>query len=267
MSFAGATALTESEPGTWAGAIAPDWDIVGNANGGYLLALAGRTMAGTADRQDVTSITGHFLRPGKEGPVTVSAEVVKAGRRFTTVHATVAAAKPLISALGTFTDLRDSLKDQRTMIIGERPLFPGPDECQRVEASETFPPKFMSNVDLRLHPDDNFYHAPSGNLLMRGWLKHINDEPWDSIGLLLASDAFPPTIFNSSIGVAWVPTLELTVHVRKRPAPGWLQCHFSSRFVSEGFVEEDGLMWDATGTLVAQSRQLSLLPRTADNSA
>ncbi len=254
--------MTESGVGTWSGAIAPDWDIVGNANGGYLLALAGRAMAGAADRRDVTTITAHFLRPGQEGPVTVDADVVKAGRRFTTVRGTVVAHKPLISALGTFTDLSEMPADERTMILGERPLFPSPEECTQIEAGETFPPKFMTNVDLRLHPDDNFYDAPSGNLLMRGWLKLVNDEPWDTIGLLLASDAFPPTIFNSTIGVAWVPTLELTVHVRKRPAPGWLQCHFSSRFVSEGFVEEDGLMWDATGTLVAQSRQLSLLPRT-----
>lgn len=254
--------MTESGAGTWAGAIAPNWDIVGNANGGYLLALAGRALAKAADRQDVTSITAHFLRPGQEGPVTVEAEVVKTGRRFTTVRGTVAADKPLISALGTFSDLSESPEDERTMILDERPSFPAPEECARVEAGETFPPKLMANIDLRLHPDDNFYDGPSGNLLMRGWLKLLDDEPWDSIGLLLASDAFPPTIFNSTIGVAWVPTLELTVQVRKRPVPGWLQCHFSSRFVSEGFVEEDGLMWDATGTLVAQSRQLSLLPRT-----
>ncbi len=254
--------MIESGPGSWSGAIAPDWDIVGNANGGYLLALAGRAMAAEAGRQDVTTITAHFLRPGQEGPVSVDAEVVKAGRRFSTVRGNVVADKPLISALGTFTDLSESPADERAMIVGERPSFPAPDRCVRVEAGETFPPKFMANVDLRLHPDDNFYEAPSGELLMRGWLKLINDEPWDSIGLLLASDSFPPTIFNSTIGVAWVPTLELTVHVRTRPAPGWLQCHFSSRFVSEGFVEEDGLMWDSTGTLVAQSRQLSLLPRT-----
>jgi len=49
--------------------------------------------------------------------------------------------------------------------------------------------------------------------------------------------------------------------VRARPAPGWLACAFTTRFVTGGFLEEDGEVWDATGRLVAQSRQLALVPR------
>jgi acyl-CoA thioesterase len=53
----------------------------------------------------------------------------------------------------------------------------------------------------------------------------------------------------------------LTAHVRARPAPGWLRCVFTTRFVTGGFLEEDGELWDDTGRLVAQSRQLALIPR------
>ena len=49
--------------------------------------------------------------------------------------------------------------------------------------------------------------------------------------------------------------------MRARPAPGWLRCVFTTRFVTGGFIEEDGEVWDESGTLVAQSRQLALLPR------
>ena len=55
--------------------------------------------------------------------------------------------------------------------------------------------------------------------------------------------------------------MELTAHVRARPAPGWLACSFATRFVTGGFLEADGEVWDATGRLVAQSRQLALVPR------
>ena len=69
-------------------------------------------------------------------------------------------------------------------------------------------------------------------------------EPMDVFGLLLASDAFPPTIFNARLPVAWTPTVELTVHIRAVPEPGWLRCRFSTRFISGGMLEEDGEIWD-----------------------
>jgi hypothetical protein len=96
---------------------------------------------------------------------------------------------------------------------------------------------------------------------LRGWFRLAGGEPIDTVGLLCAVDAFPPTIFNIAMPPAWTPTVELTAHVRARPEPGWLRCRFATRFVTGGFLEEDGEVWDATGRLVAQSRQLALVPR------
>ena len=61
--------------------------------------------------------------------------------------------------------------------------------------------------------------------------------------------------------MAWVPTVELTVHVRGTPAPGPLRVAFRCRFILDGLLDEEGEIWDSTGALVAQSRQLSLMPR------
>ena len=96
---------------------------------------------------------------------------------------------------------------------------------------------------------------------MSGWFRLADAEPIDVLGLLVAVDAFPPTIFRSGLPVAWTPTLELTAHIRARPEAGWLRCAFATRFITGGFLEEDGEVWDETGRLVAQSRQLALLPR------
>lgn len=82
--------------------------------------------------------------------------------------------------------------------------------------------------------------------------------PW---AMLLGLDAFPPTIFNARLPMGWAPTVELTCHIRARPVPGWLRARFTTRFVSGGFLEEDGELWDSQGRLVAQSRQLGLVPR------
>ena len=67
------------------GAIHDGWDIGGNANGGYLMALAAQGLRNLAGRPDPISMTGHYLSPGRPGPVRVDGEVVKQGRRFSTV--------------------------------------------------------------------------------------------------------------------------------------------------------------------------------------
>lgn len=59
----------------------------------------------------------------------------------------------------------------------------------------------------------------------------------------------------------WVPTLELTVHVRARPAAGPLRVRFSTRALMDGYLEEDGELWDADVRLVAMSRQLARVHR------
>ena len=82
----------------------------------------------------------------------------------------------------------------------------------------------------------------------------------DPLLLLLAVDALPPVTFDLGL-LGWTPTLELTVHVRAVPAPGWLRVGASTRNVAGGFLEEDAEVWDSADRLVAQSRQLARAPR------
>src|SRR5690606_8579623 len=81
-----AVAPAGAAPGRWSGTVHDGWDIGGNANGGYLLGIAARAMAAEAGRPDPVTVTAHYLAPGRPGPVTVDAEVVKQGKRFTTVR-------------------------------------------------------------------------------------------------------------------------------------------------------------------------------------
>lgn len=242
--------------------IKPGWDIMGNANGGYLMAIGARAMA-AASRPHPVSITAHFLSPGKTGPVTVTPTIVKQGRNFSTVRASMAGPqKPIIELLGSFGEV--ATLDDAILVDAEPPELPDPDDCARIVPNDGgFPPPMMSKLEMRLHPDDaKFYDGrPSGMPLMRGWIKLVDDEPIDAFGLLLVADAFPPTVFNANLPRAWVPTLEMTSHVRAIPEPGWLRCKFSTRFISGGVLEEDGEVWDSTGRLVVQSRQLALMPR------
>jgi acyl-CoA thioesterase len=259
----GAASVKGAGYSRWSGDVHEGWDIVGNANGGYLLAIAARAMAGALGRADPITISAHYLAPGKPGPVTVEVEVVKQGRTFSTATATLlAGARHLLVTLGTFGELTGEPSAQ--LVDQEPPPMPRPEECIEVEATDTFPPPFMGKVELRLHPDDATFLTgnPSGHALMRGWFRLRDGEATDTTALLCAVDAFPPTVFNAHLPVAWTPTIELTAHVRARPEPGWLRCRFATHFVTGGFLEEDGEIWDRADRLVAQSRQLALVPRS-----
>jgi acyl-CoA thioesterase len=263
MGFADDTAVRASADDRYSTRIQPGWDVAGNANGGYLLAIVVRAMREASGRPDPVTVTGHYLAPGRPGDASVATEVLKQGRTLATVTGSLHAEDTrLLHAIGSFGDLSTRPGPER--IEAAPPELPPPDQCVEVIPDEPFPPPFMGRVDLRLHPDDAGFAEgkPSGEPRVRGWLRLRDGEPIDTIALVLAVDAFPPTAFNARLPVAWTPTVELTAHIRARPEPGWLRCTFTTRFVTGGFLEEDGEVWDDSGRLVAQSRQLALIPRT-----
>lgn len=264
--FLDATRVAEvTAPGsparTYAATIAPGWDIAGNANGGYLMALAVRSMSAAVERPPL-SVTAHYLAPGRPGPAEVEVVVHRAGRRTATAGAVVRDDRGagLISVLGTFAELRE---EGRPVVDAAPPDLPPLEQCVR-----TVPPAELSGfgdrVAMYVHPDDTRFASgePRGVAEIRGWFEFADRAPVDAVGLFVAADAFPPVVFNrGAFPIGWAPTLELTVHVRGVPAPGPLRCRFSSRFMQAGMFEEDGEVWDTRGTLVAQSRQLALIPR------
>ena len=79
------------------------------------------------------------------------------------------------------------------------------------------------------------------------------------MSLPLFSDAFPPSLFAKFGRVGWVPTIELTVHARRRPTDGWCQARFECDDLVGGRMIETGTLWDSVGRVVARSRQLGLL--------
>jgi acyl-coenzyme A thioesterase PaaI-like protein len=246
------------------GRIHDGWDIGGNANGGYLLALAAQGLRAIAGRPDPVTITAHFLAPGIPGDAVVEGAIVKAGKRFTTVSGSlVSNGRTIIQVLGTFGDLASSAASDYVSMNGLPPSLPSMEHCVKRTARDDFPVPLMDRLDVRLHPDHTGWlrGERTGVGEIAGWFAFADDRPIDTLALLLVADALPPAVFNLDIPSGWVPTVELTVHVRAVPAPGPVRCVFRTRFVHGGMLEEDGEVWDSRGSLVALSRQLALLPR------
>lgn len=146
-----------------------------------------------------------------------------------------------------------------------RPEIPPPELCvgRSAEAQGMGLP-ILERLDIRLHP----HHARAeagGHAQVSGWIRFRDGRAPDTLACLLSADAFPPAVFGLLGMVGWVPTVELTVHVRQRPAPGWMLGHFWTHDLCDGRVIEDGALWDATGRLVVPSRQLALVRQGSAN--
>jgi acyl-CoA thioesterase len=262
-----AVAARTGESGVYDAELGAGWGIGGGINGGLLLALAGRALqselAGDGDdgHPDPLAISAYYLTPGAPGPAVLRTSVVRRGRAVSTGQ--VSLSQPTadgeverIRVLATYGALDG---DPTTSAVP--PELPPPEECV---TSAQAPPAFLKQasllerLDLRLDPATTGWAVgkPSGNGVIRGWLRMKDGREPDPLLLLLAVDALPPVAFELGLP-GWTPTLELTAHVRARPAPGWLRVQLVNRTLTGGFLEEDAEVWDSQGRLVALSRQLA----------
>ncbi len=253
------------------GQVNPAWNIGANPNGGYLLAIAAQALRhATPDQPDPLSISAHYLRPGLAGqPCHIDTQVLRSGRTLSTVRATLMqAGRPCLEVLAAMGRLGtsgapspsgDTHSAAMPQLTLPPPDLPPPEHCiGRSATAQGVTLAILDQLEVRLHPDEAVPGA-AGRARVSGWIRLTDGRPPDGLACLLMADAFPPAVFGLLGLVGWVPTIELTVHLRRRPAPGWLRGLFCSHDLSDGRVVEDGALWDADGQLVAQSRQLALV--------
>ena len=83
--FDRATAVEQVGDGRYTGDVQDGWGAPPGPNGGYLAAIVARAMQdhlAPAGERQLRSLTAHYLRPARPGPVDLIVETVRAGRRF-----------------------------------------------------------------------------------------------------------------------------------------------------------------------------------------
>ncbi len=253
------TALSPVEPGVWRLVISDRWNVGPTPNGGFLMAVLVRAAAQVSTRPHPLTATAHFLSRTEPGPATVRARAIKQGRTLSTLEvALVQGDRERVRALATFGDL--DRQRGPTRIVASRPDL-GPDAELVRNDTDVDVVKIADRFDILLPPDQaaGILGTPTGNARITGKARFSDGRPPDLASLALFADAFPPTVFQLG-HYTWIPTIELTVHFRAVPAPGWLWCDFRTRFLIDGLLEEDGEIWDETGRPVALSRQLARVP-------
>ncbi|MFI9007699.1 thioesterase family protein [Actinosynnema sp. NPDC053489] len=252
------TRVDATGDGRFAAHLGDRWTSAGGRpNGGYLVAFCLRALGEVLPHPDPLAVGAHYLRPGVTGPARVDTEVVRAGRRLSTGQASLTCGdREVLRVVASYADLGDPAG--RTVALGRAPELPPPDECVDPYGGLRLPGVTVADR-VRLRAPEPFGWAagrPTGTPRAEFWIGFADGRPADTASLATLVDCAAPAVLE--LGVADSATVELTVHVRARPGSAWLAARVATRHLAGGYYEEDVELWDATGRLVAQSRQLAV---------
>ena len=249
------TRLTTAGDGSFWADISDRWSGLASVNGGFLLATCLKALSAVLPFPDPVTVSGLYLRPGNAGPAVVGTELIRAGRTtaFGEAHL-LQAGKEVLRVTTAFADL--SLSGATPAYTGATPpKLPAPEDCPQLTGLAAI--SLSKRLEFRGPAVPGWLAGkPSGDPFAEFWMRFADGRPADTLTLPFIVDAAPPAVLELGMSST---TIELTVHVRARPAPGWLACRTCTRLVSGGYHEEDFEVWDSAGVLVAQSRQLALV--------
>jgi acyl-CoA thioesterase len=264
--FDAATAVQRSEGGGLVAQLDPGWDVGGGIlNGGYLLSVAARAAVLESPHPHPVALAASYLRAPAAGPATLTVQPGPSGRTLAHSLVTLAdAGGPALTVQATTATLgHDPSAYSQPM-----PDVPPVEECFSVAEHRDLAPPGVHVPGLSLRVDTRLdiatagwaFGRPSGEPVLRAWMRFADGREPDPLALVTFADALPPTSFAMG-NLGWAPTVQLQVLVRALPAPGWCLVEARSSEIAGGWVDEDYRIWDSTGRLVAQSRQLARAPR------
>ena len=255
--FDGDTAITAVDDG-YETVLGDRWSIGTTPNGGYSTAPIIRALCDETGKPMPVSVTTHFARPALESTAgRIRTRVHSVGRRFAYAAGTLD--QDGVTRSRTAAVLGELSVEAGPTRLSPRPIdIPDPDRCPgRQEETQGIHLPLLEVVDVRLHPDGPQLDD-DGAATLAGWVRFRDDRPPDPLALTFFADALPPAVLGVIERVGWVPSLELTVHVRRAPVPGWIRVAASTSDIVDGLLIEDVRMWDESGALVAQARQLAM---------
>lgn len=264
--FDRATAVRPQGNGRYAAALDPVWGVgAGNLNGGYLMALGVRAALAEGGHRDPLAVSATFLRPVPGGEAVVSVQPLGAGRTVSSSRVSVGADEgaPSVDMQVTATTLGTG---DPVWTDAAPPPIAAPEDClsMSIPGAAAAPPGLTRVLDYAFDPATSGWltGTPGSQPLLNLWLRFADGRPIDPLGLVLLCDACPPVLFAMG-RYGWAPTIAMQVLIRAVPAPGWCQLEARARLVGGAFTDEEVSVWDSAGTLVAQSRQIAVPPRTA----
>ncbi|WP_026912870.1 thioesterase family protein [Patulibacter minatonensis] len=287
--FSRATAVRRDPAvdGRYAAHVDAGWDAPTGPNGGYLAAIVVRAVEAElapAGERRLRSLTIHYLRGPKVGPLQLDVRVLRAGRRTATATVTVlqddrevmvaiaALAVPGLEAAATWAP---ALPDAGPPPAPDAPAVPMAD-YRRDAAAWIAPFEGMPPITSQLRMSPRLGGLPFSGRMPRdgaavetgGWIGSPEDQQIDAAYVAQLTDFWWPPSFEAVSRPAALPTIDLTIHFRADLPSGGLPAapvlgRYRSTTAEGGLVEEDATLFLPDGTLLAHSRQLALLAPVA----
>lgn len=255
----------------FAAEVSPDWRAGRGPHGGYLAAMILRALTETVEDplRAPRSLTIHYARAPQPAPVGLHTTIEREGRSLSTLSARMEQDGRLVAlALAAFSVPWPAPQ------IAELPLpeVAGPDPA-REAGTPLFKgaPPFTSHLIVQPRIGVIPFQGSDAPMEIGSWLGLAEARPIDALSLAFFSDALFSPPFIRLTEPATTPTIDLTIHFRtpmprppssEQPEPDTNElcfARFRSGLVQDGFFEEDGVIWAADGSVLAQSRQLGIV--------
>ncbi len=262
------TAVAALGEGRFEAHVASGWRAGRGPHGGYIAAMLLRALIEAVDDQSRTprSLTIHYTRAPEPGPIEIETTLERQGRSLSTLSARmIQGGKTTALALAAFSVPWSSPgADELPM-----PDLPPPDAARR-STPKLFDgaPEFTRHLVMQPRVGAVPFAGSGAPMKVGGWTGLPEPRPIDAVALALFCDAWFPPSFIALDVPAISPTVDLTIHFRQPieeadvdPAALCLGI-FQTQLLHDGLFEEDGVIWAADGTVLAQSRQLGIIMPT-----
>lgn len=262
------TAVERLADGRYGASLVPGWWVQRGPNGGYLAAILLRAIVDAVgdDERAPRSFTVHYAAAPEAGDVEISTEIVRTGRSLTSCAARLEqGGRPLALAMAACSLPREGPEFCDLVMPEARPVAELPRRELHAEAPE-FARRWDTRWAVGTEPfDADGNPARSPEAVGGSWMRLEEPQPFDAPAMAALTDAHIPPVFVRTDEMLVVPTIDLTVHFRRRlpydgvTADDYLLAVFRTSTATNGFMEEDGEVWAPDGTLLAQSRQLAVI--------
>ncbi|MFD3509025.1 thioesterase family protein [Nocardia sp. NPDC058666] len=263
---------TDAETGRFAGVIGDTWTIGPKVHGGTMVAATAaaatrwltETDESLAQMAPIAASTD-FLGAPDPGEVEYAVHIRKKGRQICLADVDlIQNGRTLVRTAFTF----GYLDSTETSWTGPETDMPAEPSDEAIRYSPDSPMGKIVHVSQGAHllidPTwGEFLRGETGPPRLRLWIRPFDGDETDprarAAFAMMAADISPPVPMNLG-HFGWSPTVQMTTYLRRIPAPGWLRVIATAREVGERMFDEDHLVIDSTGAVVAQSRQLALIP-------